>query len=570
MADPAGRIHRLHDALISTIAAGEVIERPASVVKELVENSLDAGARTVRIRVDGDGTRLIRVSDDGGGMSRADVRLAVERHATSKIAEFADLAAIATLGFRGEALASIGAVARLSLASALPEAQGGWRLEVVHGVVAAGPEPVAHPAGTTVEVRDLFAAVPARRKFLRSPRTELHHVQEVVRRLALARPEEGFQLSADERQWLSVRAGGGPVLGLTRLARIVGREFAGVALAVDAAAADLRVSGWVAPALAARNQTDIQYLSLNGRPIRDTVLQRAVRRAYDDTLPPGQHPGYVLALRMPVECFDVNVHPAKAEVRFHDPRSIHDFVFKAVRDALAQPTREAPVAIAAGRAAPPAPVRSAAGLDAWRVYRSDRDSATPRIHEAPGPGLAPRPLGHAVAAVANRFLVTTIPGAVYLVDARTACAHYTHARLLRGALRPRPLLVPARAPLARATDWIERHGSALAALGFELTALGPGEIALRQVPTVLEVRDGAALLGALLAELPLDGGSTAPAALLRAVAEAVAADLDLETDAQSWLRAAESALAAGEWPWDAAVRVLDAGACASLLPRRPT
>ena len=389
---PAAPIGRLPPEVAAQLAAGEVVERPASVVKELVENSLDAGARAVEINLEAGGAQRIRVTDDGGGIRRGDLALALERHATSKISSVDDLFRVASLGFRGEALASIAAVSRLALTSRAGGEESGWR---VRGGGAA-PEPARHPPGTTVDVRDLFYNVPARRRFLRAERTELQHVAETVRRLALARPDAAFRLRHDGRTALHARS------RERRLDEVIGRGFSSSAAPVEAAADGLHLRGWVGPGAPAR-----QYFFLNGRGVRDRALGHAVRVGLEGLFPAGQGLVCVLFLAMDPALVDVNVHPGKHEVRFRQPRAVHDFLVTGLRGALAGGLHalegeDGSRTFADGTHAPPGGARALTG-DARPL--SVRDSAAPPPYEperAPSEGewfgAAPPPETHSPAA----------------------------------------------------------------------------------------------------------------------------------------------------------------------------
>ncbi|HEY4556153.1 MAG TPA: DNA mismatch repair endonuclease MutL, partial [Lysobacter sp.] len=341
-------IRPLPETLINQIAAGEVVERPASVVKELVENALDAGAGRVDIDLEEGGMRLIRIRDDGSGMPGEELPLAIQRHATSKIASLDDLEGVATLGFRGEALPSIASVSRFALISRRDDAPHGTRLDVDGGRIGE-LRPHAHPRGTTVEVRELFFNVPARRKFLRAERTELGHIEDWLRQLALARPDVELRVSHNGRPSRRWKGGGGLLTDL-RLNEALGEEFAQHALAVDHAAAGLRLHGWLARPVYNRASADQQFLYVNGRAVRDRSVAHAVKQAYADVLFHGRQPAYVLFLELDPRRVDVNVHPAKHEVRFRDARLIHDFVFRTLHAALAE-TRAGVASSAAGFAA---------------------------------------------------------------------------------------------------------------------------------------------------------------------------------------------------------------------------
>src|SRR5690606_29364690 len=352
-------IRQLPDVLINQIAAGEVVERPASVVKELVENALDAGARRVDIDLEEGGVRLVRIRDDGSGIPAADLPLAVARHATSKIASLDDLESVATLGFRGEALPSIASVSRFLLASRLDGAEHGAALQVDGGRIGE-VAPRAHPRGTTVEVRDLFYNVPARRRFLRAERTELSHIEEWLRSLALARPDVELRVSHNGKASRRYRAldlldaDATPESSPERLLETLGDGFAANALRIDHAGAGLRLHGWIARPVYNRASTDQQYLYVSRRSVRDRNVAHAVRQACSDVLFHGRHPAYVLFLELDPRGVDVNVHPAKHEVRFRESRLVHDFTYRALQAVLAE-TRAGSVA------APAAPAPQANG-----------------------------------------------------------------------------------------------------------------------------------------------------------------------------------------------------------------
>ena len=328
-------IRPLPAQLINQIAAGEVVERPASVVKELIENSLDAGADRIEIDLEQGGVKLLRVRDNGRGIPREELALALSRHATSKIASLAELEAVLSLGFRGEALPSIASVSRLEVRSRTPEADQAWGMRGDGGERLDAPEPVAHPPGTTVEVRDLFYNTPARRKFLRAEKTELGHIEAVVRRIALARAATRFRLQHNGRVLLDLPAAAGKAGLRQRLAALAGEAFLAHALRLAEEAVGLRLHGWVAAPAFSRSQADLQFFYVNGRLVRDKLVTHAVRQAFQDVLHHRRHPAYVLYLDLPPVLVDVNVHPAKQEVRFREGRQVHDFIFRALHRRLA-------------------------------------------------------------------------------------------------------------------------------------------------------------------------------------------------------------------------------------------
>ncbi len=519
-------IRQLPDTLINQIAAGEVVERPASVVKELVENALDAGARRIDIDLEEGGVRLIRIRDDGGGIGPEELPLAVSRHATSKIASIDDLEAVATLGFRGEALPSVASVSRFRLASRPRDAAHGAELRIEGGRLGE-VVPQAHPHGTTVEVRDLFYNVPARRKFLRAERTELSHIEEWLRSLALARPDVELRVTHNgkpSRRW----KGEGDLLSEVRLHEALGEEFARNALRVDHAGAGLRLHGWIAQPAYNRASTDQQYLYVNGRSVRDRNVAHAVRQAYSDVLFHGRHPAYVLFLELDPRGVDVNVHPAKHEVRFRESRLVHDFVYRSLHAALAETRAGATAApmpsLAAANEARwsmPPPQQQAIGLrvgDAPAAYAAlyaPRDGALPPTAQPEMPQDAPGgmpPMGYAIAQLHGIYILAENADGLVLVDMHAAHERIGYEKLKAAhdgaGLRTQPLLVPASLAVSeREADVAEREAGTLARLGFEVQRSGPQSLLLRSVPALLAHGDVESLLRDVLADLR-EHGST--------------------------------------------------------------
>ncbi|RDL42992.1 DNA mismatch repair endonuclease MutL [Marinomonas piezotolerans] len=335
------RINLLSPRLANQIAAGEVVERPASVVKELLENSLDAGATQLDIDVEQGGVRGIKIRDNGTGIEKEDLSLALSRHATSKIVTLDDLESVCTLGFRGEALASISSVSRLHLTSLAAGQQAAWRVEAEGKDMVTSVKPASHPQGTTIEARDLFFNTPARRKFLRTEKTEFNHLEEVVKRLALSRYDVGFRLNHNGKQIYDLRPVADQMHAEHRLATLLGRKFIENALTIDVEAAGLRLWGWIGLPTFSRSQADLQYFFVNGRVVRDKLVAHAVRQAYRDVLYNGRHPTFVLYLELDPATVDVNVHPTKHEVRFRDGRLVHDFLFSRIHKVLADVRPEA-------------------------------------------------------------------------------------------------------------------------------------------------------------------------------------------------------------------------------------
>jgi len=497
-------IRILPDELIDQIAAGEVIERPASVVKELVENSLDAGARRIEIDIERGGIGLIRVRDDGLGMDAQEVTLALQRHATSKITSMDDLQSVVTLGFRGEAMPSIASVSRLRLLTRTAQAEHAVEIQAEGGTRSA-VRPAAHVVGTTIEVRDLFFNVPARRKFVRSEATEAGHIVRLVERLALSRPDIGFQLRNGERMMLDAQAtdaAGQPVEA--RLRAILGAEFLEQALPFEHAAGPVWVGGWLGLPTASRGAADQQFWFVNGRNVRDRLLMNAVRLGYRDVLFHGRYPAYVLYLTLDPAMVDVNAHPTKLEVRFRDSRQIHDFVFRAITEALAQ-TRPGGAEPSPGPALrppgpalrPPLPPRYERGRDPWHVaerlqesapfaYALDLGAAAPAV---PIDTDTQRPLGTALAQIRGTYILSQTAQGVVLVD-----MHAGHERVLYEQLKSQyanglpsqALLEPLVVELAAHELEALLEGRAeWERAGFELDALGHTRLALRRVPALL-------------------------------------------------------------------------------------
>jgi DNA mismatch repair protein MutL len=480
-----------------------VVERPASVLKELLENALDAGARHVEVDAEEGGVRLLRVRDDGHGIHREDLAIALARHATSKIRSFEDLLRVRSLGFRGEALPSIASVSRLTLASRAAGASAGWQVRVDAGGPVEGPRPVAQPYGTTVEVRDLFFSVPARRKFLRSELTERGHLEDVARRVALARFDVGLHLRHGGRDLLVLRPVADEAGRGRRVAAVCGAAFIERALAIESSREGLRLWGWIGLPEASRGHSDLQHFFLNGRPVRDRLPAHALREAYRDLIYPGRHPAYVLYLEVDPEQVDFNVHPTKQEVRFRDTRWVHDFLRRSVADAL---EGFAPgVAVPATAPAPQADGgRAPASVDvaeATSVYRALY--AAPAVGPAAdGPG-ATRVLGVAH----GRYLLAEAPGGVLVADLRSAretlARRLLESDLAAGRPRSRPLLLPAEVRVgAERAQAAEDRRQCWEALGLEVTRSGLECVTVRRVPVVLTGVDPQALLESLLADLP--------------------------------------------------------------------
>jgi DNA mismatch repair protein MutL len=506
-------IHALPALLIDQIAAGEVIERPASVVKELVENALDAGASRIEVEAEEGGTRLIEVRDDGAGIAREELPLALARHATSKIASLADLERVASLGFRGEALPSIASVARFTIVSRRREDGEASSLEADGGRLEA-PGPAARAPGTTVSVRDLFFNVPARRRFLKSPATEQGHLRAVLERLALARPDVAFSLSTRGRRVFTVPGASERAGEEARLVTLLEEAFLDEALYLEYAASGLRIRGWLGSPTHARAQADRQYFFVNGRMVRDRVLMNAVRQGYQDVLFHGRHPAYVLYLELAHERVDVNAHPAKLELRFRDGRLVHEFVSRSVATALAATSPSAPGRgpVPLARLTVPGPQasialhlpesRPAAALD-WRAL------ATP----APARSDNLPPLGFALAQVHGIYILSETAEGLAIVDMHAAHERVVYERMKTeaeaGGIARQVLLVPAIVTVGEAQAALaEEEAEALAGLGLVLSRVGPATLALREVPVAIGSKDLPGVLAGTLAELAETGSLT--------------------------------------------------------------
>ncbi|WP_109126147.1 DNA mismatch repair endonuclease MutL [Dyella sp. C11] len=539
-------IRPLPPELINQIAAGEVIERPSSVVKELVENSLDAGATRIEVDIEQGGARLIRVRDDGCGISPDELQLAVASHATSKIGSFDDLEHVASMGFRGEALASVSSVARFALTSRAQGLDTAFRIEVDGGKMQAA-RPAQHPQGSSVEVRDLFYNVPARRKFLRAERTEFAHIDDLLKSLALARGSVEFRLSHNGKPVRILKAARDESAALQRVAEVMGEDFPGQSLRIDHAAAGLHLSGWVGLPTASRSQADSQYFYVNGRLVRDRVVAHAVRQAYADVLFHGRHPAFVLYMELDPAGVDVNVHPAKHEVRFREQRLVHDFLFRTLHEALAH-TRAGNVALPSSEALPynatqtysmapssASPVSAPAWPNAFSQSRLSlgvrdeplADYATllgqPAAVSAPFAFAANAPmpesseeeappLGFAIAQLKSIYILAENAHGLVLVDMHAAHERITYEKLKAGRacsnLRSQMMLVPLNVSVsAKEAAAAEEHGDALAEWGLELSRSGPSGVVVRRIPALLEGADVAQLCRDVLAELAQHGSS---------------------------------------------------------------
>jgi DNA mismatch repair protein MutL len=511
-------IRPLPDLLVNQIAAGEVVERPASALKELLENSVDAGARAIEVELAAGGAKLLKVTDDGSGIAGNELALALARHATSKIASLEDLEHVASLGFRGEALASIAAVSQVILTSRSADARHAWRVEARGGELTP-VEPAAGPTGTSIEVRDLYYNTPARRKFLRTEATELAHCDEVLHRAALARPDLAFSFQHNGRTLLRVR----PEAPLARVRALLGDELAEVLLHLDETSAGVRIWGFVAPPTASRGARDYQYFFVNGRHVRDRLLAHAVRQAFQDVLHHERHPAYVLFLEIDPARVDVNVHPTKSEVRFRDPQAVHQLVFHALSRLLAG-TRAGAAAGGFGPAGadPSAPLHPAAALT-WSGPRQQtfglpvREAASfydtlfgSRANTAavlpPAHGEEAPPLGFALAQLAGVYVLAQNAAGLVIVDMHAAHERIMYEKLktaLEGSRVPtQQLLIPATLQVSTLhAACAAESGETLALLGFEMASLSPTTVVVRAVPAPLQDADPVSLARDVLSEL---------------------------------------------------------------------
>ncbi len=515
-------IRVLPSTLVDQIAAGEVIERPASALKELIENSLDAGATRIDVELTNGGARSIRVTDNGSGIEAEQLPLALSRHATSKIASLDDLERVATLGFRGEALPSMASVGRFKLTSRAAGAGEGWSVESDGGALAE-PKPAPHPHGTTAELHDLFYNVPARRKFLRTERTELGHANHVVRNLALARFDVEWRLRHNQREVLRLPRAQAPEQREARVGEVCGAAFLEHARFFEREIEGLRLWGWLADPTFSRSQADMQYTFVNGRFVRDKVLRHAVRLGYEDVLFGSRHPAYVIYLELDPRRVDVNAHPAKLEIRFRDSRLVHDFVFRTIEAALAAhiesgesaPAR--PPAEASALAGTPSAQQAALRLPARPVEARAADALPlyERLHARPPPKVAEGqtpPLGFALAQLAGIYILAENDDGLIIVDMHAAHERVTYERLKVSLeatkIAAQPLLVPlalkvAPAEAERLDTWREQ----LASVGLEVVRRGPDEVQVTAVPRLLENTDVEALLRDVLSDLAENQGT---------------------------------------------------------------
>ena len=543
------KIHQLPPLLANQIAAGEVIERPASVIKELLENSIDAGAKKILISIEGSGVKLIKVTDDGYGIAKDDLALALTRHATSKLTKVEDLQAIATLGFRGEALASIASVSRLKLISATAAGQG-WEISV-EGDTALASQPASHPVGTTIIIRDLFFNTPARRKFLRSEKTEFEHIELLIQRLALAHPQIGFKLIHNQRlvyDFLALpqQASLDHPSYIPRLSALCNAQFAENSLCIEAEAAGLSLSGWIVRPNFSRSQSDMQYFYVNGRMVRDKVMLHALREAYQDVLYRDRHPVCVLFLQIAANQVDVNVHPTKHEIRFRESRLVHDFLIKAIQSALANENTTSNCANTheIGNSASqvsfnPQPKLTAANnngekhntiplettkLQAYLpkaalAVKSPITSASQQMSlsqqlyvEAEVSEMTAPPLGFAIGQLQGIYIFAETKDGLMIVDMHAAHERVLYEKMKKSiknnALIVQQLLVPISLKVSEIEVRLaEENAEVFNQLGFTLNRLSETTLVIRAVPQLLAKADVAQLVQDILADLKVNGAS---------------------------------------------------------------
>jgi len=537
------RIHQLSQRLANQIAAGEVVERPASIVKELLENSIDAGATRIDVDVEQGGVKIIRVRDDGCGIEQEDMPLALSRHATSKIIELDDLEAVATLGFRGEALASMASVSRLTLTSNTQNDSAGWQAQAEGQEMIAAVLPAAHQCGTTVEVRDLFFNTPARRKFLRSEKTEFQRIDETLKKLALSRFDVAFHWRHNQRTVQQLREALTLAEQERRVATLCGSAFMQQAFRVDVQHDDLQLCGWLAQPAFSRSQPDLQYFYVNGRAIRDKLISHAVRLAFQDVLHHSRHPAYVLYLTVDPASVDVNVHPTKHEVRFRDSRRIHDFVFRSLARALAelrpdselrdrtatadfsstaqqQPFQNRMPLLDAARDVRQSLPQYAALYTPQAVPAAQLDSAAgvlktpPNFLQANTENAEEVPLlGYAIAQLKGIYILAENAQGLVLVDTHAAHERITYERLKNAydaqKIACQPLLVPQQVSVSeREADCAEEQRAFFAELGVQVDRVGPESLLIRQIPVLLLQGNSEQLLRDILSDLLQHGTTT--------------------------------------------------------------
>ncbi len=522
------RIKQLSAQLANQIAAGEVVERPASVVKELLENAIDAGATQIDIDIEQGGVRLIRIKDNGSGIHKDDLPLALSRHATSKIYEPEDLARVSSLGFRGEALPSISSISRLDVKTRTAVDENGWRLMGDGREITSEPEPVAHPQGTTIEVRDLFYNTPARRKFLRTEKTEFGHLEDVIKRIGLSQFGIDIELHHNQRPVMSLHAAHDRSAQEKRIANVCGKSFIESAVYLEMEAAGLRLFGWVGLPTYTRSQTDLQYFYVNGRMVKDRLVGHAIRQAYRDVIYHGRHPAYVLFLELDPALVDVNAHPAKHEVRFREGRMVHDFLFRSLHDALAQVKPENTV-----NQVPPSSVEEvpectsstasyqppitqqenmalqvAEQISAYKALhpKTAIQSTVVTIQETTDDATISPPLGFAIAQLKGVYILAQNEAGMIIVDMHAAHERITYERMKQAydteKIITMPLLVPVSLQLSEKEARIAEENQALfSRFGFVVDRLGIETVVVREIPSLLKDANIEGLIRDVLSDL---------------------------------------------------------------------
>ena len=535
------RVRILPIQLINQIAAGEVVERPSSVVKELLENSLDAGATMVQVDIEQGGLRRIRIRDNGCGIEKEDLALALSRHATSKIASLADLEKVVTMGFRGEALPSISSVSRLTLTSKTTGAEYGWQISADGSEQRRELRPDPHPPGTTVDVLDLFYNTPARRKFLKTEKTEFAHIEALIQKMALSRFDVGFRLSHNQKEIFQfIPSGHEPDQEQQRMAAILGSVFLENAIKIDAASAGLRLSGWVGLPTFSRSQQDQQFFYVNGRLVKDKLIAHAVKQAFQDVLFHGRHPVFVLYLALDPALVDVNAHPAKLEVRFREGRLVHDFLFSALHRAIAEvrPGRqnnpsvsfpgiqqeepnqfENRPSIPVKKMHPDYPLSAAQSMLPYgveetiqayaKLYSGGRESKDQPTIKSEKETF---PLGYAIAHLHNIYILSETSKGIILVDAHAAHERVVYERLKQqseqGGIPSQPLLLPIKLNVSHSeADLAEQDTGVFAGLGFEVSRAGPEAIVVHAIPAILQGHDVEGLIKDVLSDFTQHGMS---------------------------------------------------------------
>lgn len=533
------RIQSLPTQLVNQIAAGEVVERPSSIVKELVENCFDAGASQIFIDIEQGGIRMIKIRDDGCGIEKEDLPLALSRHATSKISNLNDLEKVSSMGFRGEALPSISSVSRLELISRTEDDVCAWKVRADGTETDFNPQPDPHPKGTTVEVKDLFYNTPARRKFLKTERTEFIHIENLLKKMALSRFDIGFSLLHNRKEIFSFKAANQSLEQEKRIASICGSAFIENSIRVEYEASGLSLTGWVGLPTFSRSQSDMQFFYVNNRLVKDKLVTHAVKQAYQDVLYHGRHPVYVLYLTLDPALVDVNAHPAKLEVRFREGRLVHDFLFSALHRCLAnlrpgdgvshsvksetflQPQIESPFPVT-NKTRPsiqPKPQQTQLPLqveEEIKAYASlyPQPSHNPEVCtvDAGGGEKKHPPLGYAVAHIHSIFILSETERGVILVDAHAAHERISYERLKQqyhqNEVPTQPLLLPLKIQVSQAeADLVERENQFFLSIGFELTRSGPETIILRACPALLDRENMDQLVRDVLADIITQGAS---------------------------------------------------------------